>query len=44
MLTGQSIPGSAATAGGLGATVYCLRLAKDANDRLDKAAKEMQDD
>lgn len=44
MMTGKTVPGSAATAGGIGATVYCLRLAKDANDRLDKVAKELKDD
>lgn len=44
MMAGKTIPGSAATAGGVGATVYCLRLAKDANDRLDKLKREPKDD
>ncbi len=43
LITGQPITGGGATAGGLGATVYCLRLAKDANDRLDKVAKDLND-
>ena len=44
VMTGKTIPGSAATITGVGATVYCLRLAKDANDRLDKVAKDLNDD
>jgi hypothetical protein len=44
MMAGQPITGGAATAGGVGTTVYCLRLAKDANDRLDKVAKDLKED
>jgi hypothetical protein len=44
LMAGQPITGGTATAGGIGVTVYCLRLAKDANDRLDRVAQELKDD
>jgi hypothetical protein len=38
--TQASIPAAA----GVGASVLCLRFAKDANDRLDKLANELKDE
>ena len=47
LLAGQVSQGSLTTVGGLASnlvSVRCLQLAKDANDRLDKVAKELKDD
>jgi hypothetical protein len=35
--------GTIAAASGAGSTVYCIKLAKDANDRLDRIFEELND-
>jgi len=41
---GKVPEGTATTSGSAVICVACVRLAKDANDRLDKIAKELMDD
>lgn len=41
LLSGKTIEGSVAAAGGFASSVRCLQLAKDTNDRLDKVAAEI---
>ncbi|CBN55876.1 MULTISPECIES: TRADD-N-associated membrane domain-containing protein [Kamptonema] len=41
MLLGKAPEGVVTTTGGLSATVYCLKLARDANDRLDELAEDL---
>ncbi|MEG4030560.1 MULTISPECIES: hypothetical protein [unclassified Microcoleus] len=36
--------GTITATGGLASTAYCLKLSKDANDRLDKVAEDLSDD
>jgi hypothetical protein len=35
--------GALTTASGAGSTIYCIKLAKDANDRLDRIFAELND-
>ena len=44
VLLGKASEGTIAATGGLASTAYCLKLSKDANDRLDKVASELNDD
>ena len=44
ILLGKASEGSVTTTSGLSATVYCLKLTRDANDRLDKLAEELIND
>jgi hypothetical protein len=44
LLSGKVPEGTATTSGGAVICVGCVRLAKDANDRLDRIAKELMDD
>lgn len=44
VLLGKAPEGTITTTGGLSATVYCLKLARDANDRLDELAEDLNDD
>jgi hypothetical protein len=43
VLADKASEGTITATGGLVSTVRCLRLAKDANDRLDKVAKDFND-
>lgn len=43
LLSGNLPEGSIAAASGAGSTVYCIKLAKDANDRLDRIFEELTD-
>jgi hypothetical protein len=43
LLTGKVPEGAVTTAGGLASSLHCIRLAKDANDRLDKLLTELND-
>ncbi len=43
LLSGYLSEGSIAAASGAGSTVYCIKLAKDANDRLDRIFEELTD-
>jgi hypothetical protein len=43
LLSGNFPEGAIATASGAGSTVYCIKLAKDANDRLDRIFAELND-
>jgi hypothetical protein len=43
LLSGNLPEGAIAAASGAGSTVYCIKLAKDANDRLDRIFKELND-
>lgn len=44
LLTGKVPEGVVTAAGGLASSLHCIRLAKDANDRLDKLLTEPNDD
>jgi hypothetical protein len=44
LLLGKVPEGSITTTGGLATSLHCLRLAKDANDRLDKLFAELNND
>jgi hypothetical protein len=44
ILFGHITEGSVTASTGVGASVLCLRFAKDANDRLDKLATELKDE
>ncbi len=43
VLLGKASEGTITATGGLASTAYCLKLSKDANDRLDKVAEELND-
>ena len=44
LLLSANLPEGALTAAsGAGSTVYCIKLAKDANDRLDRIFEELND-
>lgn len=43
LLCGAVSEGALAAAGGAVSITYCLQFAKDANDRLDKIAKELRE-
>jgi hypothetical protein len=43
LLSGNLSEGSISAASGAGSTVYCIKLAKDANDRLDRIFEELTD-
>ena len=43
LLTGKLSEGTITTAGGLASGIHCVRLSKDANDRLDKLLAELSD-
>ena len=43
LLSGKVPEGIVTTAGGLVSSVHCVRLAKDANDRLDKLLAELNE-
>ena len=44
VLLGKADEGTITATGGLASTAYCLKLSKDANDRLDKVAEDLNDD
>ena len=44
LLSGKVPEGAVTTSSGMALSVGCLKLAKDANDRLDRIAKELIDD
>lgn len=44
MLSGKVSEGTVTAAGGMAASVRCIQLAKDANDRLDKILPELKDE
>jgi hypothetical protein len=44
VLLGKADEGTITATGGLASTAYCLKLSKDANDRLDKVASDLNDD
>ena len=43
LLSGKLPEGSFTTVSGAGSTIYCFKLAKDANDRLDRIFAELND-
>ena len=43
VLIGKAPEGTITITGGLSATVYSLKLARDANDRLDELAEDLND-
>jgi hypothetical protein len=43
LLSGDLSEGALTAASGAGSTVYCIKLAKDANDRLDRIFEELND-
>lgn len=43
VLLGKANEGTITATSGLASTAYCLKLSKDANDRLDKVAEELND-
>ncbi|MDZ8138223.1 MAG: hypothetical protein RM049_23435 [Nostoc sp. DedQUE04] len=43
LLSGKATEGTVTTAGGIVASVQCTKLAKEANDRLDKTLAELND-
>jgi hypothetical protein len=43
LFSGKLPEGSVTTATGLASSIHCFRLAKDANDRLDKLLTELND-
>jgi hypothetical protein len=43
-LSGKVPEGAATTSSGMAASIGCFKLAKDANDRLDRITKELIDD
>lgn len=44
LLSGKVTEGTVTAAGGMAASVQCVQLAKDANDRLDKILAELGDE
>jgi hypothetical protein len=44
LLSGKVPEGTVTAAGGMAASVRCIQLAKDTNDRLDKILPELKDD
>lgn len=44
LLSGTVTSGAIATTGGAVSGAYCLKFAKDANDRLDKITKDWRED
>lgn len=44
LLSGKVPEGTVTAAGGMAASVRCIQLAKDANDRLDKILPELKDE
>ncbi|MBW4428787.1 TRADD-N-associated membrane domain-containing protein [Nostoc sp.] len=44
LLSGKVPEGTVTAAGGMAASVRCTRLAKDANDRLDKILCQLKDE
>lgn len=44
LLSGKVSEGTVTAAGGMAASVQCIQLAKDANDRLDKIFPELKDE
>jgi len=44
VLLGKTSEGTISTTGGLASTAYCLKLSKDANDRLDCIAEDIKGD
>lgn len=44
LLSGKVPEGAATTSSGMAVSVGCFKLAKDANDRLDRITKELIDD
>ena len=44
LLSGKVPEGAVTTSSGVAVSVRCLKLAKDANDRLDRITKELIDD
>jgi len=44
LLSGKVPEGAVTTSSGMAVSVGCLKLAKDANDRLDRITKELIDD
>jgi hypothetical protein len=44
LLSGKVTEGAVTTSSGMAVSVGCLKLAKDANDRLDSITKELIDD
>lgn len=44
LLSGKVTEGAVTTSSGMAVSVGCLKLAKDANDRLDRITKELIDD
>ena len=44
LLSGKVPEGAFTTTSGMAISVACFKLAKDANDRLDKISKELMDD
>jgi hypothetical protein len=43
LLTGHLPAGALTAASGAGSTIYCIKLAKDANDRLDRIFEELNE-
>jgi hypothetical protein len=43
LLSGYLSEGTLTAASGAGSTIYCIKLAKDANDRLDRIFAELND-
>jgi hypothetical protein len=43
LLTGHLPAGALTAASGAGSTIYCIKLAKDANDRLDRIFEELDE-
>jgi hypothetical protein len=43
LFTGKVHEGTVTTVGGLATSIHCMRLAKDANDRLDKLLVELNE-
>jgi hypothetical protein len=43
VLLGKASEGTITATGGLASTVYCLKLSKDANNRLDKVSKDLNE-
>ncbi|WP_225896479.1 TRADD-N-associated membrane domain-containing protein [Amazonocrinis nigriterrae] len=44
LLSGKVTEGTVTAAGGMAASVQCVQLAKDTNDRLDKILDELDDE
>jgi CHASE2 domain-containing sensor protein len=43
LLSGKLSEGTVTAAGGVASSAYCIRFAKDSNDRLDKISREVCD-